>query len=1424
MSTTGFADCPADLEDVINTPTFGYQVSYTNDATNAADFFSDADAQDAADSFDPAHQRFLDLGFLAPFFVTDPEEVCIYDSSNAGGANFCTISLDSPSLGGQTEACIRLVANHEQFHHVQYAYFNNGSTSCGLCGGTWGTWTCEGTARLMQDKLWDDLDQDGGCITYIDEIAIYLGNPNTTLTSASYRASLFWNYLTEQLGTVTGEPQIGVDVIETFWDNTDPDSPDSFQVLRDTVADYTSRSLEDVFHDFTITNYTKELDVSGITNSDRYFYIDETAAGGGSTYDQVARTTASFSSALSATTSVNQWAARYYEVDVDETDQMCEIIGFRGETVDEEVELAWTFIGIKTPDQVTELHKGVGNSFYKAFINDPDDPFVKLAAVVTGLNEGGQFKYVFARGGLDQKNLEILRPTLTRQAYVGEHAEPDHFLVRLNVTGPDVLTPDGTGTISVKGLSQDHFTVYVENASVSEEAEVLNAAYVGGQYWLVVQAPVMDPADGTLFNVRVCMCESDGDCVVSATSENSVIYAKIVRNQMVVIDASGSMDLPSATPKIDAAKEAANLFVDAAADDDLLGVVSFSGNNLECDDDSTLRHSLQTVSGNRTAAQTAIEGITTINMTSIGDGLNRAQDEIDSSGSPAPGSLDYIILLSDGMENEEACWRSSADCSITCGDPEVRDRFASGGSAASTIIDAIAFGPQTDESLMQDISVGTTDGDYFYVDVSEASPSSALISSFSPSLVITETSPSGLTIGNRLSEVYLSASDKVLGKDRLFFASGDVSPGETVKVTIPVTEGNVLNATIAVKWEDSGAVSNVQLHDPASNLVTSASAKILETSMHKVYQFKTPLMQGNWTLNIEGYESTQFIVALSGKMHKGVQARLYLSQIPGDYFGLYGSRFLAGLPITILVSLVDQKGAVAEAEVCAAINSPDGSETTLPLFDDGGHDDGDADDGIYGNVYTNTSSSSGRGVPDDEAEKTPGDRGSYVVFVTAHGESNIGEEFTRIINRAFQVYEFYYEITPDQDRDGMPDRWEALFDCTQLGTYDPDKDYDNDGLTNIEEYLLGTDPCNPDTDNGGVIDGSEVEAGTDPLDPSDDIMPRLVDVEVITNLGSSEDPCVLLKPNTNVIRFPVNSAYAKLILLRGLSSTNLTQVAQIDPTSSEMPGIYFDEGLQNDTTYYYQLQAQGHKGELSVLSPLFSGTPREDPCPPKGWVIINNGEETTNSPVVELSLDPDPENIEVLLSNDPTFPNAKWMSNAGTVEDWVLEPNEINQKGTVYAIFRDKSGNESDIYHDSIYVYAEGDKDNDGVPDEQDSCPDVFNPEQEDGDRDGIGDVCDNCPDDYNPDQIDGDGDGVGDVCDPCTIKKLYGEHSEQTELLRYFRDNVLSQTPEGQEIIRLYYEWNPAIVKAMEEDEAFKKKVKALIDGILLLIREEVE
>ena len=75
-----------------------------------------------------------------------------------------------------------------------------------------------------------------------------------------------------------------------------------------------------------------------------------------------------------------------------------------------------------------------------------------------------------------------------------------------------------------------------------------------------------------------------------------------------------------------------------------------------------------------------------------------------------------------------------------------------------------------------------------------------------------------------------------------------------------------------------------------------------------------------------------------------------------------------------------------------------------------------------------------------------------------------------------------------------------------------------------------------------------------------------------------------------------------------------------------------------------------------------------------------------------------------------------------------------------------------------------------------------------------------------------------------CLIENVYGEDSEKVKLLRYYRDNILSKTPEGRELIKLYYLWSPSIVKVIEENEEFKEEVKQMIDGVLPMIGEAMK
>lgn len=67
-----------------------------------------------------------------------------------------------------------------------------------------------------------------------------------------------------------------------------------------------------------------------------------------------------------------------------------------------------------------------------------------------------------------------------------------------------------------------------------------------------------------------------------------------------------------------------------------------------------------------------------------------------------------------------------------------------------------------------------------------------------------------------------------------------------------------------------------------------------------------------------------------------------------------------------------------------------------------------------------------------------------------------------------------------------------------------------------------------------------------------------------------------------------------------------------------------------------------------------------------------------------------------------------------------------------------------------VYNPDQNDADGDNIGDLCDNCPDVSNTNQNDSDNDGIGDLCDNCPDINNPGQEDADGDNVGDLCDIC--------------------------------------------------------------------------
>ncbi|WP_027368307.1 PKD domain-containing protein [Desulfocurvibacter africanus] len=101
-------------------------------------------------------------------------------------------------------------------------------------------------------------------------------------------------------------------------------------------------------------------------------------------------------------------------------------------------------------------------------------------------------------------------------------------------------------------------------------------------------------------------------------------------------------------------------------------------------------------------------------------------------------------------------------------------------------------------------------------------------------------------------------------------------------------------------------------------------------------------------------------------------------------------------------------------------------------------------------------------------------------YMSGNGTSwtDMGQNGRDVCVKAFARAAGSAPADPDSDGDGLDDAWERQYfgDLAQTGA----GDYEQDGLSNLKEYELGTNPAKADTDGDGMPDGWEVTYSLNP--------------------------------------------------------------------------------------------------------------------------------------------------------------------------------------------------------------------------------------------------------------------------------------------------------------------------------------------------------
>lgn len=943
--------------------------------------------------------EFMDFGFNAPENpeAPDPLPVNLKWCDGGGCAGGCGIGLSpwlsSPydhvtDMGDPTSL---LVAAHELFHMIQFSYNAVQADPAG-------SWFIEAQARAIQDLVCttiggvcQHIDNDpNGVATFVGELNGYLGNPNRPITELSYGAAMFWAYMCDHYGAIREEPHVGLDFLQAWWDDAalDPNR-DGIQVTDSTLANlgFADR-FDDAFQNFIIANYTKQLAGAGVPF--KYKYTDEAQVPG--PYDDVRLDVSEDLAVLEQVgpflSDVQKWGARYHEYRPDPAVPFIQI----DYSVDSPYDAYFILLAIKGGEILVE-DPFVGKDFERSIANDEYD---MVTVIVSGLENDANFRYVV--NGVNPV-IRILDPLTARPAIVGDRNAPDKFLTKLEVLSPTALP--------IEGIDFDEFSFRIGAVDVTSE-NVVTSAYIQGQYWFVVQAPVQ--AANTTYDFVARWN------VLSDTETNAISYMpRADADNVLVIDRSGSMGAPAS--KLQDAKAAGKLYVDSWREGDMIGVTSF-----ECVAEPVNLSLRDWSDMSRDDAHDAIDLIAAFGGTAIGTGLDKGMDELLASGDPMHNWA--LILLSDGLN--------------TCGDDinafynGVYKPRADGGMKVPQV-HTVAIGADANRPDLQTLA-SNTGGTYHFA----AEPGAK--------------GPIDLdTFTFNMAEIYRIVGEYVALQDQVLSERGVVERAKPVTHSFNVDKG-ASELVAAVRWQFT--TPNIKLFDPEG--IEQPIFKEIP-GVHRVYRIGAP-KPGVWQFFLEVPTACQEFCEAPYLVEAGLKSTLQMDL----FLGLPVEERMITVPMPILVSLTDT-GPIPGASVQATVRNPADFESTHTLFDDGAHGDGAAGDGIYGNTYYGTNLPGSYKV----TARAEGDSDVLGPFDRIATEwFNLKDDKDDDKDGLPDTYEertclLVGENDSQGDKDG--DKLSNLLEC-QIGTDPCDPDTDDGGEADGSEYFRGADPFDPSDD------------------------------------------------------------------------------------------------------------------------------------------------------------------------------------------------------------------------------------------------------------------------------------------------------------------------------------------------------------------------